>query len=509
MNKKTFLLLLIVLLKLVFQFVLISPDYDLHRDEYLHLDQAHHLAWGYLSVPPVTGCISYIILLLGNAVFWVKFFPALFGALTIVFVWKIIEELNGGLFALLLGAIAVLFSVIARINILYQPNSLEILLWTTTYFCVVKYIRSENIKWLYWLAVSFAIGFLNKYNIAFLMIGLLPAALFTRHRTLLKNKHLYFAAILALLIVSPNLYWQYENNFPVVHHMNELMRTQLVNVNRADFIKEQVLFFLGSIFVLVAAFISFFVYKPFAHYRVFFWSFFITISAFIYYKAKGYYAIGLYPLLLAFGSVYLEYFLRKGWKLYLRPLAIVIPILLFIPFFKLVFPVYSPAVMQQKLQSYKELGLLRWEDGKDHQLPQDFADMQGWKEMARKTDSAYAILSATGNTLVLCDNYGEAGAINYYSRFKNIQAVSFNADYINWFPLDKKISHIVLVQEITDTDPGREKEKPLFEKITLSGKVTNPYAREYGTSIYMLQNAKADINALLKKELEETKNHKD
>ncbi|KKX47100.1 hypothetical protein L950_0228290 [Sphingobacterium sp. IITKGP-BTPF85] len=28
--------------------------------------------------------------------------------------------------------------------------------------------------------------------------------------------------------------------------------------------------------------------------------------------------------------------------------------------------------------------MLTWEDGKEHQLPQDFADMLGWKELAKK-----------------------------------------------------------------------------------------------------------------------------
>lgn len=54
MSKKTIILLGFIILKFVLQYALISPEYDLQRDEYLHLDQAHHLAWGYLSVPPVT-----------------------------------------------------------------------------------------------------------------------------------------------------------------------------------------------------------------------------------------------------------------------------------------------------------------------------------------------------------------------------------------------------------------------------------------------------------------------
>jgi 4-amino-4-deoxy-L-arabinose transferase-like glycosyltransferase len=149
MKKELIFLTGFIILKFILQYFLISPEYDLQRDEYLHLDQANHLAWGYLSVPPLTSWISYIVKLLGNAVFWIRFFPALFGALTIFVVWKTIEELKGNLFALSLGATCVLFSVLLRLNILFQPNSLDVLCWTTFYYVVLKYINTENQMALY------------------------------------------------------------------------------------------------------------------------------------------------------------------------------------------------------------------------------------------------------------------------------------------------------------------------------------------------------------------------
>src|SRR5215212_8569659 len=111
MKNKYVILIAFILTKFVLQYVLISPEYDLQRDEYLHLDQANHLAWGYISVPPVTSWIAYIIKLLGNSFFWIKFFPALFGAFTMWIVWETIEELDGKSFALILGSLAVLVSV--------------------------------------------------------------------------------------------------------------------------------------------------------------------------------------------------------------------------------------------------------------------------------------------------------------------------------------------------------------------------------------------------------------
>jgi hypothetical protein len=505
LNKKTVILLLFILAKFLLQYALIDPVYDLHRDEYLHLDQGKHLAWGYLSVPPVTSWFSFIILQLGNSFFWIKFFPALFGALTILVVWKTIEALKGGLFACMLGAASVLFSVILRLNILYQPNSLDVLLWTTLYFCLFKYLATQNKNWLLWAGVTFALGFLNKYNIAFQLIGLLPALLITQHKRVFTQPALYLAIGIALILIAPNLWWQYQNGFPVVTHMQELSERQLVNVNRADFLKEQVLFFLPSFFVLIAAFASFFFYKPFRQYALFFWSFVFTLLVFLYFRAKGYYAIGLYPFLLAFGAVYLEHLLQHHWKVYLRPVALIIVVALFIPMLQVAFPTKGPLEIQQNIQPYKDFGLLRWEDGQEHSLPQDFADMLGWRELARKTDSVYASLPANEFTLVLCDNYGQAGAINFYSRQKGLQAVSMNADYVDWIPLHKPIVNLILVQDADDTDKQREKEKPLFEKVSWKGQITNHFAREYGTSIYALEKARVSINAILQKDIEEEK----
>ena len=426
-----------------------------------------------------------------------------------VIVWKTIEELKGNLFALILGSTCVIFSVLLRINTLYQPNSLEFLLWTVLFFTIIKFINSENDKWLYLASLTFAIGFLNKYNITFLLLGLLPALLITSHRKIFLNKQLYLSLLVALIIVSPNLIWQYKNDFPVFHHLKTLAETQLVNVNPFDFLKEQLLFFLGALFVLILAFISFFRYAPFRKYQIFFWSYIFTIAIFTFFKAKGYYAIGLYPILLAFGSVYLEKLLAKGWLRYIRFPAVLIPIVIMLPLLPVILPVLSPDKIVENTDRFKQIGLLRWEDGKDHALPQDFADMLGWSELANIVDLAFDSIPDKENTLIHCDNYGEAGAINFYSNQKHTQAVSMNADYINWYPLDKmEIKNVILVKENTDLDVNREKEIPLFDKITLVGEIKNKYAREYGTKVYLLKGSKQSINKILKEEIQERINNR-
>ena len=505
MTKKAIILSVFILAKFLLQYFLVNSAYDLHRDEYLHLDQANHLAWGYLSVPPVTSWISYIIQLLGNSVFWIKFFPALFGALTMLTVWKTIEELKGNLYALILGATCTLLSVLLRLNFLFQPNSLDVLCWTAFYYSLVKYFNKNDQKWLYIAAIIFAVGFLNKYNIVFLLIGLIPAIVLTDQRKVFNQSKLYFSILLCLLLISPNLYWQYINGFPVFHHLKELTDTQLVNINRWSFVKEQILYFIGALPVIIASVYALLFYEPFIKYRFFFWTLLFTLATFIFLRAKGYYAIGLYPIYIAFGAVFLGNMLHKDWKSYLRPVILITPILGYVFLFNVFYSIENPEDVLKKEEVYQKLGLLRWEDGKDHILPQDYADMLGWKELAAKVEIIYNKMPKGTQTLILCDNYGQAGAINYYTKNKNIRAVSFNADYINWFKLEKKTDNLIRVKEFNSSNDELEKTGPYFNKSSIAGSVTNSLAREYKTSIFLFKTAKIDVNQRVKSEIEKTK----
>ncbi|WP_373397300.1 hypothetical protein V8V91_22445 [Algoriphagus halophilus] len=147
------------------------------------------------------------------------------------------------------------------------------------------------------------------------------------------------------------------------------------------------------------------------------------------------------------------------------------------------------------------MGLTRWEDGETYDLPQDFADMLGWKELAEKVDLAYSKAPKNEYTVIICDNYGQAGAINFYSKTKGLQAVTMNADYVNWIDLSKPIKHVILVRE---SDDGiSEREKSLFEKSEPFGSISNPNSREFGTLVHLLIGAKTDVNEILAGEIEE------
>ena len=494
-------LFLLILIKLILQYAMVNSVYELHRDEFLYLDQAFHPAAGYISVPPFTSWIAAIIHLLGGGLFWVRFFPALFGAMTIVMVWLTVEELKGELSAKTIASILLIFSPFSRLNVLFQPNAFDILVWTVIFFALIKFFHTRNNKWLLLLGVVCALAIYNKYTTLFLLVGLFIGLFISSQRKIFVNKYFYLTMGICLALVLPNIIWQISSNFPVIHHMKALNEKQLVNNSYTGFLIAQPVFLMFGTLMVLAALWSFIFYKPFQKYRFIGFTFRIVIALFTFAKAKSYYALGLYPVLMAFGSAYLERVVKKGKMLFFNLLgAISIAAFLYIgPF---IMPYHSPEYIADNQEMYEKMGLLNWEDGSKRKLPQDFANMTGWKEVAAKALDIYGQMPGKekSHTLVLCNNYGLAGAVNYYNRGEMGEAYSLDTDYIFWIPDYPVIQNIIWIGPKPDSETLE-----LFNTVQVKGTIENKYAEEFGTQIYLLSQPKTDITPVFYKMIEEKK----
>lgn len=480
--------LLLALVKFASSYLLASQAYDLHRDEYLYLNYGRHLAWGYLEVPPLTAVQSWITLALGGSWFWVKFWPILWGSLTVYLVARLVQRLGGGWFAVVLAGLSYLVAAYARLNFLFQPNSFEVLAFTAAAYLLVRHFQTEQPRYLYALGAVVGLSLLNKYTTLFFGAALVVAVLLTPQRRLLQSRHAWGAAGLALLLWLPNLVWQLLHGIPFLHHMALLHESQLVHVSVGGFWKEQLLMCFPALWIWLAGLLALLLYRPFQPYRAVGWLYLAGLLILTVLHGKSYYALGYYPMLLSFGAVWLEQALarrpRLGWVL--RPVLLVAPVLLILRILPFLFTLYPPDYMKEIGPRYQRLGMLRWEDGQDHALPQDYADMLGWQELADKTWQAYQSLpdSTRRRTLIKCDNYGQAGAINYFNRHRALpQANSFNGSYLFWFPPRpaQPYKHLLLIE---DDQPMQVAEHcQAFRKV---GEVTNPYAREQGTEIYLV-----------------------
>lgn len=503
MKKEYKVLYLLALAKFVLPFILQNSFYEPHRDEFLYLAEAHHMAWGYMEAPPLLSVFAWLVNLFGPGIFWLKFWPSLFGALTYFITGKIILSLGERSFALFLCFLTFIFSAYLRVHFLFQPNFLEIFFWTMIAYSTLRYIQTEKNKWLYVLGVSVGLGMMSKYSVLFFTISILAGLLITRNRKIFLNKHLYFGGVIALLIVLPNFIWQYVNHFPVAVHMKELKETQLQYVSPTSFLLDQFLMNFPCVFIWIAG-LYFTIFKENGKYRVFAWAYLSIIALLLYFHGKNYYSLGVYPLLFAFGAVHLERFAAEHSRVW-KFSFIILPFALGIFLIPLYLPLFKPEKLAAYYKSYhaEKTGALKWEDLKNHPLPQDFADMLGWKEMTEKVSAAYSTLSdeEKKHTIIFCDNYGEAGALNFYGpKYKLPDAYSDNASFLYWLPDSVHLDNVVLV-----TDDKNEMQHDFihdFASAKLTDSITSIYSKEYGSLIIVLKGANEKMKEIFREKIQ-------
>jgi len=480
-----------------------NTNYELHRDAFLYLAQGEHLSWGYLSVPPLNALLSKgLRLITGDSVFAVRLFPTLIGSVSVIIINLIVKEMGGKKWAMILASLAFIFSpAFLRSNMLFQPVSLNQFFWLTSFYFIIRLINTQNPKFWIFLSINFALGFLAKYSIVFLALGFFISLLLTPHRRLILNKYFLYGILIGLVIVSPNIFWQYQNGWPVAYHMSLLIDKHLVNVSWSEFILDQLIMNLPVTFFWFTGLLYLIFYSGLKKYRIIGFTYLAVISLLIIMKGKSYYSIGLYSVLFATGGIVFEKYVHYKILTYLN-LAFMIVITIYMLPFSLT--IYGHERMLAFCEKTIERGVdmpMRWEDGEIHALPQDYADMIGWKELGSNVEKVYNTLSdeQKEHCYIYAENYGQAGAISYYGQKSGLpDPISFHGSFIFWAPDEiKDIRYFIYVNDNIDGI------KDYFEEIKKYEGITNPYARERGLPIYLCINPSDEFLKLYRSRLAE------
>ena len=143
-----------------------------------------------------------------------------------------------------------------------------------------------------------------------------------------------------------------------------------------------------------------------------------------------------------------------------------------------------------------------WEDHRLHPTTQDYGDMLGWDELSKKVADTYNSLTPEQqkHTIIVADNYGEAGAIHHYGKQYNLpEIISLDSSFGLWAPADLGDTQYVI---FIDDNDGKNAEKigTVMGSTKKTGAITNPLAREVGTGVYLFAHPKPIFNTFYKKE---------
>lgn len=497
-NRKKVYGLILVLLIAALSLLIHLFTYDIlgfHRDELLYLALGRHIAAGFWSNPPLIGLISLLSQLLpGDPLLTTRILPAIAGSVLVVVVGLITRELGGGIYAQVFACLSIALSLLVlRGFSMLQPVPFDILFWTLILYWLLRYINTGKPGFLILMGIGLGLGIMNKYMVLFLALGMMVALTLTPHRKLWTNKYTWYAALIALILLIPNLVWQYNHGFPVINHMTELRDTQLVHVKRVNILIDQLLMFTFSSLVWLTG-LFFLLFSPRAKsFRLFGFVYLVVMLMFVILRGKSYYTAGLYPFLFAAGGV--------GWEYILKNVKLkVIGLLLVLLLSSLIVPMGIPVMSADRLAALyaripSNLGgeaLLRWEDGEMHPLPQDFADMLGWDELANIVIRASDTIADKNRIVIYAENYGQAGAIEHFGQQHGLpDVVSFSDNYLLWIS-DSLLTVGDLLFYIND-ELGEDVDS-LFAQCDSIGSVTDKYAREYGTTVYLCRSPKYNFN---------------
>lgn len=378
--------------------------FGFHRDELATLDDARHLAWGYVAYPPVTPFFGRLSLMLFGATLpGFRFFAALAQAGTVVLTGLMAREMGGKRGAQLAAALAAVPFCLAG-GALMQYVAFDCLFWVLAAYFVVRLLKSGDPRW--WLGIGSAIGFgmLTKYTMGFFALGIAAGTLATDARRYLKSKWLWYGVGLSVLIFLPNIIWQAQNHFISLDFLNHI-HARDVRIGRAkSFLPDQLLLTLLALPLWLVGLYFCLFGRTGRRFRLPGWMYVAPLVLFVIAKGRGYYLAPAYPMLYAGGSVWGEQWLasmRRGWANGMRTLVWTALVLDVVIVAAVALPLAPINTAWWKISSA---------------VREDFREELGWQELVETVAKVRDTLPAQDRAHlgILGANYGEAGAINLY-----------------------------------------------------------------------------------------------
>jgi hypothetical protein len=317
-------------------------------------------------------------------------------------------------------------------------NAFDVLSWTACFMIVVRIINTGDRRlWLLFGLVA-GLGLENKLSVAFLCFGLGLALVLERNWQELGSRWFWLGIVTAALLLVPYLAWQHVHGWPFLEFMRNAREHKNIALSPWRFVLEQVLlmgplcaplWLSGLALLLVSQQM-----KPF---RLLGSSFVVVLLTFIVSgNAKPYYLAPAYAPLLAAGAISIERLeeQRLGVAMRLTAMAAILVSGL------VTLPLAKPILSEDNFVRHSTaLGVTpsAGERNALGRLPQFFADMHGWPQLAETVAGVFHALppESRAEVCIFAENYGQAGAIDLFgARYGLPKAISAHNSYWFWGP---------------------------------------------------------------------------
>jgi hypothetical protein len=472
----TRIVLFLAIAKLLFHLVTFR-GYGIFRDELYYLACSRHLAFGYVEFPPMIAVLTRAATsVLGESLFAVRLLPMLGGAALVVLAAMIARELGGGRFSQALARVSVIAAPgWLAIDHTLQTNAFDPLFWGGCAWLAIRALKTGNSRHWLWFGAVAGLGLLNKHAMLFFGFGIFGGLLLTPARKLIRERNLWLGGLIAALLFLPNVIWEIRLGWPTLEFLRNAVRYKNAVVTPLQFLGGQLELTGAAALVWIAGLLFYFFGARGKPYRALGWAYVIVLTTIFAFGGKAYYVLPAYPMLLGAGAVEWEQFIeRRAWN-WLKP---ALPALM-LAFTAVIAPLAVPLLPVETFIRYADALGIHPQAEERHattRLPQYYADMLGWRNMAEQVALVFHHLSPEeqAHAAIYGQNYGEAAAIDYYAPRLGIpHAISGHNNYFLWGPGNRDPSVLIVIGGNPDNA------RKLYDDVRAAGTITYPDVMPY------------------------------
>uniref|UniRef100_UPI0026253A80 glycosyltransferase family 39 protein n=1 Tax=Sulfurimonas sp. TaxID=2022749 RepID=UPI0026253A80 len=195
--------------------LLIAPHVGLGVDEAHYVLYAIHLDWSYFDHPPLVGWTQYIFTsIFGLNEFGARVSAILIGFVTSLFLYKLIYQIDKNATKTFIAVLALYASFIFNaLFLMLMPDTLLFLLIIPIIFAVIRLEKEPSTKNWIILGVLLGLAGLSKYTAVLFIIPIILYFLIKKEFKLFYSPKLLLAAAIALILISPVLYWNIQHDW--------------------------------------------------------------------------------------------------------------------------------------------------------------------------------------------------------------------------------------------------------------------------------------------------------
>ena len=382
----------------------------------------------------------------------------------------------------------------------YSMNSFDIFFWALAALLFAEILDLDpgpgaTRLWLL-LGVVLGLGLENKISVLWLGFGIFSGLVLTPARRWLKTSGPWLAGAIAARLFLPLALWQVANGWPTVEFMRNATQGKYKAFPLPAFLREELLHFnLVAAPLWVAGLVWLLASRDGRRFRALGIVWAATFGILVVNgNAKPEYLSPAFAPLLAAGGVASERLLHRGrsmWPAGVYAGAIVLNAALVLPFVLPLLPVprylaYAKALgVEPSTPEKKAIG----------PLPQHYADMFGWPEMAETIAGVYRSLPEAdrAKAAVYVYNYGEAGAVDFFGRKMGLPpAICAHNSYFLWGTRGQR-PEIFLV-----FGGAREGPERVFSSVVAGAVFTHPWVMPYesGRTVWICRGLKMPFDEI-------------